>query len=99
LRLRCVRLRSLINAYNAKAKHHEELERKFRGLSQFQEFSKAHGIAIRDGRLVHTVVGQRPELIPGYLELSNYHGTPRRKYENAAWNPRLSVDPDPPEPK
>jgi hypothetical protein len=55
-----LRLRSLINAYIAMAKHHEELEDKFRGLSQFQEFSKAHGSVRRDGRLVHIPVGQRP---------------------------------------
>jgi hypothetical protein len=94
-----VRLRSLINAYNAKAEHHEELELNFTDLSKFQEFSKAHGSAIRDGQLVHFLVGQRPELIPRYRELSKYHGALRRKYENAAWHPRLPVEPDPPEPE
>src|SRR5437870_4628993 len=61
-----VRVRSLINAYNAKAQHHAELERRFSRLSESSDSS--HGIAIRGGRLVHIPIGQRPELIPGHVE-------------------------------
>jgi hypothetical protein len=88
-----VRLRSLINAYDAKARHHAGLEREFARLSESSNSS--HGIAIRDGRLVHIPIGQRPDLIPKYLELAKYHGALKRKYENAAWHPSLPVEPDP----
>jgi hypothetical protein len=92
-----IRVRALINAYHAKAKHHAELERKYSRLSEYSDIS--HGIAIRGGRSVHIPVGQRPELIPRYLELAKYHGTLRRKYEDAEWHPRLPVEPDPPAPE
>jgi len=91
-----VRLRSLINTYNAKAEHHAALECKFSGLSKFSD--RSHAIVNRGGRPFHVPIGQRPELIPKYLELAKYHGALRRKYESAAWHPSLPVEPDPPPP-
>ncbi len=91
-----VRLRSLTNAYNVKAEHHAVLEREFSRLSEFAD--RSHAIVNRGGRPIHVPIGQRPELIPKYLELAKYHGALRRKYESAAWNPSLPVEPDPPPP-
>lgn len=88
-----VRLRSAINGFNAKAEHHAVLEREFSRLSEFAD--RSHAIVNRGGRPVHVPIGQRPELIPKYLELAKYHGVLRRKYESAAWHPGLPVEPDP----
>jgi hypothetical protein len=92
-----IRLRALISAYNAKAGHHAELERKFSRLSEYSDSS--HGIAIRGGRSVHFPIRQRSELIAKYLELAQYHGALKRKYEDAARHPGLPVVPDPPPPE
>jgi hypothetical protein len=92
-----VRLGSLINAYNAKAKHHAETEREFARLSEYSNQDRV--IAIRGGHRVHLPMGQDPELVPEYVELAKYHGVLRRKYEGAAWHPRLPVEPDPPAPE
>lgn len=91
-----VRLRSLINAYNAKAEHHSLLEREFSRLSEFSD--RSHAIANRGGHRIHVPAGQRPDLIPKYVEPAKYHGALRRKYESAAWHPSLPVEPDPPPP-
>jgi hypothetical protein len=92
-----VRLRALISTYEVKAVHHAERARKFERLSKYSDDS--HGIAIRGGQLIHIPNGQDPELVSKYLELAKYHGALREKYENAAWNPRLLVEPDPPPPE
>jgi hypothetical protein len=95
---RQVRLRRLGSAYEAKAGHHAGLEREFARLSEYQDFSKAHGAAFREGHLVHFPSEQLPALVPKCLELAKYHRSLREKYERAAWNPGLPVTPDPPEP-
>jgi hypothetical protein len=92
-----VRLRSVINGYNAKAEHHAVLERELSRLSEFAD--RSHAIVNRGGRPIHVPIGQRPELIPKYLELAKYHGALRQKYESAAWHPSLPVEPDPPPPE
>jgi hypothetical protein len=91
-----VRLRSLINAYHAKAEHHAALEREFSRLSEFSD--RSHAIVGPGGQHLHVPIGQPPELIPKYLELAKYHGALRRKYQDAAWHPSLPVEPDPPPP-
>jgi hypothetical protein len=90
------RRRALISAYEARAAHHAELERKFARLSKFSD--DRYMIAIRGGQLVHIPIAQRPELVPKYLELAQYHDALREKYENTTWHHRRAVEPDPPPP-
>jgi hypothetical protein len=91
-----VRLRALISAYEAKAAHHAELQHAYARMSEFS--ASSHGIAIREGQLIHIPNGQDAALVPNYVELARYHRALRDKYESAAWRPRLPVEPDPPEP-
>jgi hypothetical protein len=92
-----IRLRGLRGAYLAKAEHHAGLEREFARLSEYQ--GKSHMIASRGGKRVHIPIGQRPDLVLKYRELTEYHGALRDKYEHAAWHPSLPVEPDPPPPE
>lgn len=93
-----VRLAKLRSEYSSKAEFHGALERDFARLTEVQAFSKAHGTSIREGRTVHFLVAQRPELVPRYLKLSRYHGSLKQKYWRAASYPWLPVSPDPPAP-
>ncbi len=87
------RLRALVNDYSAKTARHAELEREFARLAKFSDTDR--GIVIRGGQSICVPVGQRPELVPKYIGLAKYHRALKEKYEHAALDPRLPVEPDP----
>ena len=62
-------------------------------LAKFSDTDR--GIVIRGGQSICVPVGQRPELVPKYIGLAKYHRALKEKYEHAALDPRLPVEPDP----
>ncbi len=62
------------------------------------DFHKGHTTKMVNGTVFHGAIAQRPELVPRYHELAQFHESLRQKYERAAAHPTFPVDPDPPEP-